>query len=99
MLVPLVCTQCGGKLEVETSQVFESGDIFIVASDQTFKCIHCETKYVSGEKIKRFVEPLIISINGGMNGGNIIIGSGNIFSTHISKSPITDNEEEKISNK
>ena len=98
MLIPLVCTQCGGKLEAEAPQIFESGDTYIVSSDQTLKCPHCETKYMSGEKIKRFVEKFTISINGGIASGNFVIGNGNVFNNiTISKTPTadTDNKEEK----
>ena len=94
MLIPLVCTQCGGKLEADQAQVFESGNTFIVSSDQMLTCPHCETKYVSGEKIKRFVERITISINGDMTGGNIIIGNGIIINSNSdSKAPV--NNEEK----
>ena len=70
MLIPLVCTQCGGKLEAEKTQVIESGNMFIVLSGQTLKCPHCETKFVSGDKIKRFSEQPVISIGGRVTGSN-----------------------------
>jgi hypothetical protein len=78
MLIPLVCNQCGGKLEVEKSQVFESGDTVIVLSDQTFKCLHCGTNYLPGEKIKHFQGNVAMFI-GGVNNGNVVIGNGNII--------------------
>jgi hypothetical protein len=76
MLIPLVCNQCGGKLEVENSQVLESGDAVIILSDQTFKCPHCGIKYLPGEKIRHSSEKVVISIGGNANGATIIIGSG-----------------------
>jgi transcription elongation factor Elf1 len=83
MLIPLVCTKCGGKLEVENSQVFESGDTVIVLADQTFKCPHCGTKYLPGEKIKHVSGATVISISGSVTASNIIIGNGTV----INKSP------------
>jgi hypothetical protein len=77
MLIPLICKQCGGKLEVEQSQVIESGDIVIVLNDQTFNCPHCGVKYLSGEKIRHLPSVSIgsISIGGDVN-SSIIIGGG-----------------------
>ena len=98
MLIPLVCTQCGGKLEVDQTSVFESGNIFIVSSDQMLTCPHCETKYISGEKINRFVEKITISINGDLNGGNIIIGNGVIINNNSDSKATANNEGKKMSN-
>jgi hypothetical protein len=75
MLIPLVCTQCGGKLEVENSQVLESGDSFIVLDNQTFKCSHCDTRYLPGEKIGHLPDKTVISMSGDFTGSPIHIGS------------------------
>ncbi|MBI5297328.1 MAG: hypothetical protein HY869_17760 [Chloroflexi bacterium] len=83
MLIPLICKQCGGKLEVEQSQVFESGDTILVLADQTFTCPHCGTKYLPGEKVKRGPGKVVISIGGSVSGSNIVIGNGNV----VSKAP------------
>ena len=95
MLIPLVCTQCGGKLEVENTQVFESGDTIIVSSGQTFKCPHCETQYVSGEKIKHFPEKPVISIGGRVTGSNIIAGNGIVFNNNPNPKIPKDDQEKK----
>src|SRR6266498_3380407 len=83
MLIPLVCTQCGGKLEIENSQVFESGDSFIVLDNQTFKCPHCGTRYSPGEKIRHVLEKDVFSFGGNFTGSTIIIGSNLV----VDKSP------------
>jgi predicted RNA-binding Zn-ribbon protein involved in translation (DUF1610 family) len=80
MLIPLVCTQCGGKLEVEKTQVVESGDFVIVSSEQTFKCPHCGMKYLPGEKLNHISQQPNISIGsffvGGSIDGSVVIGNG-----------------------
>jgi len=81
MLIPLVCNQCGGKLEVEKSQVFESGDSVIVLNDQTFNCPHCGTKYLPGEKISHAPVKAVISIGGHVT-GNIIVGNGMVVNNN-----------------
>lgn len=84
MLIPLICTQCGGTLDVEKSQVFESGDFVIVSSDQTFKCPNCGMKYLPGEKINHASEKPVSShgpiiIGGRVTNSAIIIGNGVVF--------------------
>ena len=81
MLIPLVCANCGGKLEVEKSQVIESGDFVVVSSDQTFKCPQCGTRYLPGEKInhasgKPTVSIGSISIGGQVTNSAFVIGNG-----------------------
>jgi predicted RNA-binding Zn-ribbon protein involved in translation (DUF1610 family) len=79
MLIPLVCTKCGGKLEVEKSQVFESENAVVVLNDHTFSCPHCGIKYLPGEEIKHFLpQNASISINGDQV-GDIVIGHGNVI--------------------
>lgn len=80
MLIPLICKQCGGTLEVEKSQVFEAGGTVVVLSDQTFSCPHCGAKYAPGEKIDQAGRKVAISIKGSVSGSNIVIGSGNVVS-------------------
>jgi hypothetical protein len=75
MLIPLVCTQCGGKLEVENFQVLQSGDSFIVLDNQTFKCPHCDTRYLPGEEIRQRPDKTVITMSGDFNGSTIHIGS------------------------
>jgi hypothetical protein len=65
MLIPLICNQCGGKLEVEDIKVSISGDSFIVMPDQQFECPHCGTKYVSDNTSKH--------VHG--SGGSVAIGN------------------------
>jgi YgiT-type zinc finger domain-containing protein len=79
MLIPLICKQCGGKLEVEKSQVFESGNAIVVLNDHMFKCPHCGVEYLPGEEIKHFPSKSTnISINGDSI-GDIVIGYGNVI--------------------
>lgn len=85
MLIPLVCTKCGGKLEVEKSQVFESGDTVVVLSAQTLNCPHCGTKYLPGEKIKHTPGKVAISIGGNAIASNILIGNGNAVNRNPKK--------------
>lgn len=85
MLIPLTCKKCGGKLEVEKSQVFESGDTVVVLSDQAFNCPHCGTKYLAGETIKHAQGKVVVSIGGSVNGTNIVIGNGNVVSKNPKK--------------
>lgn len=79
MLIPLICAQCGGTLQVENSQVSQTGDAIIVLTGQTFKCPQCGTQHLQGEEMKPAPEKASILINGNLS-GNIIIGSGNTFS-------------------
>ena len=69
MFVPLICNQCGGKLEVEESRVSISGDTITALPDQKIECPHCGTRYISGDKGKR----LFVN-NGGISIGSISIG-------------------------
>ena len=95
MLIPLICKKCGGKLEVEKSQVFESGDTVIVLSDQTFSCPHCGTKYLPGEKIKHAAGNASIFVSGNVSGANIVIGSGNVFNKSSSPESPKESPETK----
>jgi hypothetical protein len=97
MLTPLVCTQCGGKLDVEKSQVFESGDFVIVSSDQTFKCPHCGMKYLPGEKINHASEKsaISISIGGKMTNSAIVIGNGLVVNKSPDSEKVEDNQKIK----
>ncbi len=97
MLIPLVCTQCGGTLDVENSQVFESGDFMIVSSDQTFKCPNCGMKYLPGEKINHASEEPVSSsgpvfIGGRVTNSAIIIGNGVVFNQPLGSE---ENEDEQ----
>ena len=65
MLIPLICKQCGGKLEVEDTKVLVSGDSFIVLNNQQFECPHCGTKYVSDDR----------NTSATVSGGGIAIGN------------------------
>lgn len=87
MLIPLICKQCGGKLEVEQAQVFESGGTTVVSSSQTFTCPQCGTKYLPGETVQRAPEKLSVVINGNFNSGTIVIGSGNVISKGPAPTP------------
>lgn len=79
MLIPLICTQCGAKLEVERSQVVEAGDSLIVLAGGTFQCSHCGMKYLPGEKINNSPDRGVISIQGNVTNSNIIIGSATVI--------------------
>lgn len=69
MLIPLICNQCGGKLEVEDTKVIISGESFIVLPDQQFECPHCGTKYVSDDTSKH-----VHATSGGIAIGNLSFG-------------------------
>jgi YgiT-type zinc finger domain-containing protein len=76
MLIPLICKQCGGRLEVEDAKVSISGESFIVLPDQKFECPHCGMKYFSDNASRP-----VYANNGGVAVGNISIGGeikGNI---------------------
>ncbi len=81
MLIPLICKQCGGKLEVEDTKISLLGENFIVLPNQNFECPHCGTEYVADDANK----PVYASDGGIAIGsfkidgditGNIVIGSG-----------------------
>ena len=96
MLIPLVCTQCGGTLDVENSQVFESGDFVVVSSDQTFKCPNCGMKYLPGEKINHASEEPVSSsgpifIGGHVTNSTIVIGKGVVFN----QAPASEENEDE----
>ena len=95
MLIPLICRQCGGKLEVEQSHVYEAGDTVIVLSNQTFNCPHCGTKYLPGEKIKHASEQIVISIGGESVGSTIIIGNGNVINNSPGPTGSKEGQETK----
>ena len=107
MLIPLICKQCGGRLEVEHSQVIESGDTVIVLNDQTFKCPHCGVQYLSGEKIRHLPSVSVGSISvGGNVSGPIIIGNGMVVNrtpqqathseTHPPQQPQSNNPQIEV---
>lgn len=95
MLIPLVCSQCGGKLEVENSQIAKAGDTVIVLSGQTFRCPHCGMEYLPGEKIKHVLEKAAISIGGNVSGSTIIIGNGIVINKSSSPAISQDGQEIK----
>jgi len=94
MLIPLICKQCGGKLEIEQAQVHEAGEAIIVSSDQMFTCPQCGTKYLPGEKVKRAPGNPSIVINGNFNSGTIVIGTGNVISK--GPVPVSSHESQQI---
>jgi len=80
MLIPLICKQCGGKLEVEDTKISVFGESFIVLPNQNFECAHCGTKYMPGETSKYVLASgggvAIGSLSfGGEVKGNIVIGN------------------------
>ena len=86
MLIPLICKQCNGKLELEQSQVVETGDAGLVLNDQAFKCPYCGVKYLPGEKIRRYPS---ISVGSMSNvSGSINISGGDLIVNNKSE-PIT----------
>ena len=72
MLIPLICNQCGGKLEVEDSRVSISGNTITALTDQNIECPHCGTRYISGE-----MNRLIYATGGSIAIGNISFGEVN----------------------
>ena len=80
MLIPLICKQCGGKLEVEDTQVSVSGDTVMVLPNHKFECPHCGTRYISGDTNKYApardgsVSIGSLSIGGDVR-GNFVIGN------------------------
>ncbi|MBK6794458.1 MAG: hypothetical protein IPG80_18390 [Anaerolineales bacterium] len=79
MSAPFICTQCGGKLEVEKAHGNTSEGKNIVLSGQALKCPHCGTEYLPEENSENGTENATISIKGSLVEGNIIIGNGNII--------------------
>jgi transcription elongation factor Elf1 len=84
MLIPLICKQCGGKLEVEDTTISLTGESFIVLSNQNFECPHCGTKYSSGETSK-----YVLASSGGVAVGGISVG-GEIKGKIIIGNAVTD---------
>jgi hypothetical protein len=88
MLIPLICSQCGSKLEVEDTKVSIAGDTVIVLPEQKFECSHCGTKYISGDRNK-YAPGSGISVGsftvGGAVTGNIVIGNGVVSATGTKK--------------
>jgi len=100
MLIPLVCTQCGGKLEVDQSQVIESEGTFIVLSGQMLSCPQCGTKYLPGEQVKQFPEKVAVSTSGIYIGGSvtastIIAGEKIITDDDAHHSYLKDSKEQR----
>lgn len=100
MLIPLVCTQCGGKLEVDQSQVIESDRTFIVLSGQTLSCPQCGTKYLPGEQVKHFPEKVAVSAGGTFIGGSItastiIMGDKIIINENAHHPYLKDSKEQR----
>ncbi len=93
MLIPLVCTQCSGKLEINKSQVIESHDTVIVLDNQTFKCPHCGMEYLPGEKIKHFPQKPVISIGGSVTGSTIIVGNGLVVNNNPNSASPKETQE------
>ena len=51
-LIPLICTQCGAKLEREDAGLFVADSTVIVLSSGGFVCEHCGTKFAPGDEVK-----------------------------------------------
>ena len=101
MLIPLICKQCGGKLEVDEAKVLISGDSFIVLPNQSFECQHCGTKYLSDDANKSVhvsgggIAIGAISIGGELK-GNIVIGTGiSPIGTNATSGSKTKNQTKK----
>ena len=77
MLIPLICKQCGGNLEVEKSKILELSEVVVVLPNQTFNCPNCGVTYLAGDKIKQASGRVTISIGGNVSGSSIIVGNGN----------------------
>jgi hypothetical protein len=77
MLIPLLCNQCGARLEIENTQVSISEDTVVVLPGQQFKCSHCETVYLPGDKSKHAPNGSAVFKVEGNFSGNIIIGASN----------------------
>jgi uncharacterized Zn finger protein len=87
MLIPLICNQCGGQLEVQESQVSISGDTVVVLPHQEFRCPHCGTKYLEGTKSKYVAQasPNIVVGNISNVTGSINISRGTIIGNFPAK--------------
>lgn len=87
MLIPLICKQCGGKLEIEESRIIKSDDMFIVLNGEIFKCPHCGVNHLQGEKLKQMAPASVgqIYISGSINGGSFVIGNNNVVVHPLSK--------------
>jgi len=90
-LVPLICSQCGGKLEVAQSQVAVEGESVKVLPDQAFRCPYCETEYVAGHFIARH------SAEREARPGPItIVGDGVVIGDHSSSTITRVGREEEV---
>jgi len=88
-LTPLICPQCGGKIEITTKK-FE--DVFVENSKGSFifigekiQCASCGTGFERKSTFKKFLNVSVkmgdrssaIILNGNVQGSNILIGNGN----------------------
>ena len=91
-LTPLICPQCGGKIEITTKKfedVFVENSkgsfIFIGDSGEKIQCANCGTGFERKSTFKKFLNVSVkmgdrssaIILNGNVQGSNILIGNGN----------------------
>ena len=68
--VPLICSQCGGKLSVERGRISSSAHTASVLPGQKIVCPYCRTEFLPGDQIGQVRESISIVGNG------VVIGEG-----------------------
>ena len=68
--VPLICSQCGGRLSVERRRISSSAHTASVLSGQRIVCPYCRTEFLPGDQIGQVRESISIVGNG------VVVGKG-----------------------
>lgn len=68
--VPLICSQCGGKLSVERGRVSSSARTASVRPGEKIVCPYCGTEFLPGDQIGQSRETINIV------GSGVVVGDG-----------------------
>lgn len=79
-LIPLVCTQCGGAVKIDSGvfKIVETANSIVIKSgNDKFVCSFCKTEFLAGDEIKKSRSGGDIHVgNITGNNGAIAIGHG-----------------------
>jgi transcription elongation factor Elf1 len=69
--VPLICSQCGGKLSVEREQISMAADIASILPGQKIECPYCGTEFLSEDQVGQVAGETINIV-----GSGVVVGDG-----------------------
>jgi DNA-directed RNA polymerase subunit RPC12/RpoP len=69
--VPLICSQCGGKLSVEREKISTVADTASVLPGQKIECPYCGTEFLSEDQVGQVAGETITIV-----GSGVVVGDG-----------------------